>query len=104
MALALFKLAGALSTGGLVVDVGYIQFVETTCEVGSGELGDTVRDLFDLVPVQPWPSVVRIVALAFAALGATATVLEVVCPRALNRVVTVRRPAGSLVATTTSAI
>lgn len=100
MALAVFKLAGVLATAGLVADVSYIQFVETSCEAGSG-VGDNVVDLFDLVPGS-WSDVVRITALALSALGATATLLEVLCPQTLTRITT--RPAGVLVATTTSTI
>ena len=100
MALAVFKLAGAVATAGLVADVSYIQFVETSCKAGSG-VGDNVVDLFDFVP-GPWDNVLRITALALSALGVTATLLEVFCPQTLTRITT--RPAGVLVATTTSTI
>ena len=87
MALPLLKLAGALATGGLVVDVAYTP---------SG-----TDDLFDLLPGQ-WADVVRITAMALAALGVVVTTLEVLCPRTATRLTT--RPAGSLVAASTSAI
>lgn len=98
MALTLFKLAGAVSTAGLVADVGYLQW-GPAAEVGS----TAVRDLFDHV-AEPWSEVLRISALVLAGVGAAATLLEVLCPRTLTRLVGVRRPAGSLVAATTSAI
>ena len=93
------KFVGILATGSLVADVAYVQFSEET-----GLEAGTIKDLFDLIPGDIWPSVVRIAALSFTTLGATATTLELFFPRALRRVVAARRPAGSLVATTTSAI
>lgn len=103
MALVLFKLTGAVSTLALVADVGFVQFVASgACDAGSG---DAVRDvdLFDLVPA-PWDGVIRTTALAFAGLNAIAAVLELACPRTFTRWVSVGRPAGTLVASSTSAI
>lgn len=101
MGLVLSKLVGALATGGLVADVSYIQFnpLNATCADDG-----CVQDLFDLVPGDAGKSVVRIAAFVLAGLGATITLFEALCPQTLSRLVTVRRPAGSLVATTTSAI
>ena len=102
-ALTVFRLAGATSAAALVADVGYVQFVEATCEGASGVEGDLVRDLFDRYLPSPWDDVARIVALALAALSAITTVIDALCPQTLTRVV-YGRPAGTLVASTTSAL
>lgn len=97
MGLVVSKLISAAATGGLVADVTYIQFNplnQTSC--------DGAQDLFDLVPGTAGPSVVRIASFVLAGLGAAITVFDALCPQTLGRLV--RRPAGSLVATTTSAI
>ena len=102
-ALTGFRIAGAVSAAALVVDVGYVQFVEATCDGASGVEGDVVRDLFDQYIPSPWDNLVRVVALSLAALGAVATVVDAMCPETLTRVV-YGRPAGTLVASTTSAL
>jgi hypothetical protein len=102
-ALNVFRIAGAASAVALVADVGYIQFVDATCEGASGVEGDMVRDLFDQYIPSPWDDLVRVVALSLAALGAVATVVDAMCPETLTRVV-YGRPAGTLVASTTSAL
>lgn len=107
MATTLFKLVGALASATLVADVSYIQFVAPPeeAEAGSGAASAAVRDLFDAYIDAPWDDVVRIAALVLAALGAAGTALEVLCPRMVARVVAGgRRRAGTLVASTTSAI
>ena len=94
------KLVGASFTALLIANVSYVQFAEApSCDSGSGELGGQPRDLFDLVPT--YSDVVRVVTLALATFGVCVTALDALYPRKLRRTM---RPAGNLVATTTSAI
>lgn len=118
-ALVLFKLAGALATATLVADLSYVQFLDLSCEAGSGEdrgestdgiggtsfiVSCTNRDLFEAYIPGTWADVVRIAVLVIGTLAALGGVLEVFCPQTVTRITQLGRRAGSLVATTTSAI
>lgn len=113
IALAFFKLTGALATAALVADLSYVQFVPCTHEnvlhnhttINDSESLCDNRDLFQTLIPETWDDVVRMATLVICTLTFAAAILEVLCPSTFSRIPWIgRRPAGSLVASTTSAI
>ena len=103
--LALFRTAGALAISALVVDVGYVQFVEPSLnETASGDPSGLSRDLFEAYVPDPWDDVVRISVLTLSAVGAVGMLVEALCPLRRREEIIRSRPAGTLVASSTSGI